>query len=185
MIMFRQFARNFVKFKLHEKWIYSKEENLKYFFSHFSILSQLEISKGNMNRFLNLLLNSWLSYFTLFYWDRSVTRAEVLFFNFLKNSDSLATVNRKEVFQKMTDEEMEVEQTPPENMETEEAAEAPEEVIEVFIVKLLCFSLVFGLFLGSAKSIGRSPWRRRWNSHRWDLHPTSTSTSIDLWKWPA
>mgnify|MGYP007015687998 CR=1 FL=1 len=40
---------------------------------------------------------------------------------------------------------MEVEQTPPENMETEEAAEAPEEVIEVFIVKLLCFSHNFGI----------------------------------------
>ena len=45
----------------------------------------------------------------------------------------------------MTDEELEVEQTPPENMETEEAAEAPEEVIEDFIVKLLCFSHNFGI----------------------------------------
>merc|ERR1712062_383935 len=45
-------------------------------------------------------------------------------FQFLKNSENCQP---KEVFQNMTDAEMEVEQTPPENMETEEAAEAPEE----------------------------------------------------------
>ena len=56
----------------------------------------------------------------------------------------------------MTDAEMEVEQTPPENMETEEAAEAPEEVIKNFIDKFLSFSS-FLEFLGCAKSIGRSP----------------------------
>ena len=74
-------------------------------------------------------------------------------FQFLKNSENC---QEKEVFQNMTDAEMEVEQTPPENMETEEAAEAPEEVINNFIVKFLSFSSFFD-FLGSAKSIGRSP----------------------------
>ena len=74
-------------------------------------------------------------------------------FQFLKNSENC---QEKEVFQNMTDAEMEVEQTPPENMETEEGAEAPEEVIKDFIVKVLCFSSFLD-FVGCAKSIGRSP----------------------------
>ena len=64
-------------------------------------------------------------------------------FQFLKNSENCQP---KEVFQNMTDAEMEVEQTPPENMETEEAAEAPEEVIKNFIVKFLSFSSFFWNF---------------------------------------
>ena len=64
-------------------------------------------------------------------------------FQFLKNSENCQP---KEVFQNMTDAEMEVEQTPPENMETEEAGEAPEEVIKNFIVKFLSFSSFFGIF---------------------------------------
>ena len=74
-------------------------------------------------------------------------------FQFLKNSENCQP---KEVFQNMTDAEMEVEQTPPENMETEEAAEAPEEVIKNLIVMVLSFSSFLD-FLGCAKSIGRSP----------------------------
>ena len=64
-------------------------------------------------------------------------------FQFLKNSENCQP---KEVFQNMTDAEMEVEQTPPENMETEEAAEPLEEVIKNFIVKFLFFFKFFWIF---------------------------------------
>ena len=59
----------------------------------------------------------------------------------------------------MTDEEMEVEQPPPENMETEEAPETVEEVkLTDLILKFFALlNLSKNYFLGCAKSLGRSP----------------------------